>query len=345
MTELRLKKRITPQVCIHNPQDIQRTENQLASQYSRVLETFKGRSSIFGSANPSKPGTSSSVPPQSDLNFRVGRKTPSAVEKRETLDLALNTPSNINKSFHISSRKLSTDRDNGSNILSKRKPDLTNEYQERRKIPAKNSPKLDIDKIKRDGRYSSSVCLTPDKTSRKERKFVENIVSKAGAQSVTYRTQSTKFKPNQTMTDFKSNSFLQLDNPYLKQTHKPNIWGAILVHDTLKFKEEEKERRDKIRKEKEELKQFLFNQMKRREEEQLKRIHWNKRADEDALKGIKGIDEKEQDEYKKKRRELSKMMREEYEKNFERIEVVRKQVSVGAQFRKQKNIRKIGALC
>lgn len=49
--------------------------------------------------------------------------------------------------------------------------------------------------------------------------------------------------------------------------------------------------------------------MKRREEEQLKRVQWNKRIDEDALKGIKGIDEKEQEEYKKKRRELSKMMR------------------------------------
>lgn len=56
---------------------------------------------------------------------------------------------------------------------------------------------------------------------------------------MTYRTQSTKFKPNQTMADFKNSKrmLLILANPYLKQTHKPNIWGAILVHDTLKFKE------------------------------------------------------------------------------------------------------------
>ena len=149
-----------------------------------MLETFKGRSSIFGSAHPSKPGTSSSVPPQSEFNYRLGRKTPTAVgDKREALDIALDSPSSINKSFHITSRKLSTDRDNESKILSKRKlgDNATRGYKELSKIPAKHSPKLDIEKIKREGRYSSSVCLTPDMSARKEKKFVENIVSKAGA--------------------------------------------------------------------------------------------------------------------------------------------------------------------
>lgn len=170
-----------------------------------MLETFKGRSSIFGSASHSKPGTSSSVPPDSDFGIRLGRKTPSAIEKRENLDLPLNTPSNINKSFHITSRRLSTDRDTESNILPKRKQGegSTTGYKGPARIPAKNSPKLDIEKIKRDGRYSSSVCLTPDKTSRRDKKYIENIVQKAGVQSVTYRTQSTKFKPNSTMADFK----------------------------------------------------------------------------------------------------------------------------------------------
>ncbi len=99
------------------------------------------------------------------------------------------------------------------------------------------------------------------------------------------------------------------------------------MHDTLKFKEEEKERRDKIRKEKEDLKAYLFNQMKRREEEKLKRVQWNQKTDEDALKGIQGLDEKDRSEYKKKRSELSRMMREEYEKNLERIQGIRRKVS------------------
>lgn len=50
----------------------------------------------------------------------------------------------------------------------------------------------------------------------------------------------------------------------------------MLVHDTLKFKEEEQKRRDKLAREKEELKRYLFVQMRHREEEQLKRVQWNK---------------------------------------------------------------------
>ena len=41
----------------------------------------------------------------------------------------------------------------------------------------------------------------------------------------------------------------------------------MLVHDTLKFKEEEQKRRDKLAREKEELKRYLFVQMRHREEE------------------------------------------------------------------------------